>query len=150
MIASGLMANTSGSPSSQIRLFCILGFNKTCMFFFNLTYLFIFSLGLLSYSNPKLPIRHQTQRCKICEFDGFKRAPIPSHQVKLKIPSFNILGFWLIVWKFMWRFIYNLYRFQGYVFWILLFYEEIKWNVPYHQEQITRGFRMNSVQTLIG
>ncbi|RZC70130.1 hypothetical protein C5167_035304 [Papaver somniferum] len=48
MIASGLIANTS---------------------------------GLLSYSNPKLPIRHQTQRCKICEFDGFKRAPIPSHQV---------------------------------------------------------------------
>ncbi|RZC74977.1 hypothetical protein C5167_050455 [Papaver somniferum] len=48
MIASGLMANTS---------------------------------GLLSYSNPKLPIRHQTQRFKISEFDGFKRAPIPSHQV---------------------------------------------------------------------
>ncbi|KAI3899490.1 hypothetical protein MKW92_001549 [Papaver armeniacum] len=48
MIASGLIANTS---------------------------------GLLSYSNPKLPIRLQTQRCKISEFDGFKRAPMPSHQV---------------------------------------------------------------------
>ncbi|KAI3889198.1 hypothetical protein MKX03_024652 [Papaver bracteatum] len=48
MIASGLIANTS---------------------------------GLLSYSNPKLPIRLQTQRFKISEFDGFKRVPIPSHQV---------------------------------------------------------------------
>ncbi|KAI3921081.1 hypothetical protein MKX01_036060 [Papaver californicum] len=48
--------------------------------------------GLLSYSNPELPIRLQTQRCKISEFDGFKRVPIPSHQISgLRVPSSPVL-----------------------------------------------------------